>query len=51
MNSDKHIIEAINNNTNLEKIYVGCFNQPSKDIKEAFKDNDKVVFFNTYGMF
>lgn len=51
MHSDKHIIEAINNNTNLEKIYVGCFNQPSKDIKEAFKDNGKVVFFNTYGMF
>lgn len=51
MNSDKHIIEAINNNTNLEKIYVGCFNQPTKDIEEAFKDNDRVVFFNTYGMF
>lgn len=51
MNSDKHIIEAINNNANLEKIYVGCFNQPTKDIEEAFKDNDRVVFFNTYGMF
>lgn len=51
MNSDKHIIDAINNNTNLEKIYVGCYNQPTKDIEEAFKDNDRVVFFNTYGMF
>lgn len=51
MNSDKHIIDAINNNTNLEKIYVGCYNQPTEDIEEAFIDNDRVVFFNTYGMF
>ena len=51
MNSDKHIIDAINNNTSLEKIYVGCYNQPTEDIKNAFKDNSKVVFFNTYGMF
>lgn len=51
MGSDTHIIEAINNNPNLEKIYEGCFNQTTKDIEDAFKDNNKVIFFNTYGMF
>ena len=51
MNSDKHIIDAINNNPNLEKIYIGCFNEVSKDILDAFKDNNRVAFFNTAGMF
>lgn len=51
MNSDKHIIDAINNNPHLEKIYIGCFNEVSKDILEAFKDNNRVAFFNTAGMF
>lgn len=51
MNSDQHIIDAINNNSNLEKIYVGCYAQITEEIKQAFKDNDKVVFFDTSTMF
>lgn len=51
MNSDKHIIDAINSNPNLEKIYVGCYAQPSEEIKEAFANNSKVIFFDTSNMF
>lgn len=51
MNSDQHIIDAINNNSNLEKIYVGCYAQLSEEIKQAFENNDKVVFFDTSDMF
>jgi len=51
MSSDQHIIDAINNNSNLEKIYVGCYAQPTEEIKQAFKNNDKVVFFDTSEMF
>ena len=51
MNSDKHIIDAINSNPNLEKIYVGCYAQPSEALKEAFANNSKVIFFDTSNMF
>ena len=51
MSSDQHIIDAINNNSNLEKIYVGCYAQPSEEIKQAFANNNKVTFFDTSKMF
>ncbi len=51
MNSDQHIIDAINNNSNIEKIYVGCYAQPSEEIKQAFANNSKVIFFDTSNMF
>lgn len=51
MSSDQHIIDAINNNSNIEKIYVGCYAQPSEEIKQAFANNNKVLFFDTSNMF
>ena len=51
MNSDQHIIDAINSNSNLEKIYVGVYKTISSDIKKAFAHNSKVTYFNTDGMF
>ena len=51
MNSDKHIIDTINNNKKLEKIYIGYFKELSTDIKNAFKDNNKVFFFDTSNIF
>ncbi len=51
MSSDQHIIEAINSNNNLDKIYIGVYGTISEDIKKAFENNPKVSFFNTEGMF
>ena len=51
MHSDQHIIDAINENSKLEKIYIGVWERISDDIKNAFQNNDKVIFFNTNGMF
>lgn len=51
MASDKHIIDIINNNSNLKNIYIGCFGTVSEDIKNNFKDNPKVKFFDTSNMF
>lgn len=51
MNSDQHIIDAINNNAKLEKIYIGYFNTLSEEARQAFADNNKVAFFETSKMF
>lgn len=51
MNSDQHIVDAINNNTELEKIYIGYFNILSEEMKQAFAGNNKVAFFDTSNMF
>ncbi len=51
MSSDQHIIDVINNNTKLDKIYVGCYNTLTEEIQQAFENNDKVVFFDTSNMF
>jgi len=51
MSSDQHIIDAINNNTKLDKIYVGYYNTLTDEIQQAFENNDKVVFFDTSTMF
>lgn len=51
MESDQHIIDAINSNNNLEKIYIGVYETISDEISNAFKNNSKVVYFNTHGMF
>lgn len=51
MSSDQHIIDTINNNSKLDKIYVGCYLKPSEEIEKAFYNNDKVSFFDTSAMF
>lgn len=51
MESDQHIIDAINTNDNLEKIYIGVYETISSEIENAFKNNSKVTYFNTNGIF
>lgn len=51
MGSDQHIINVINSNDNLERIYIGVYETVSTDIENAFKNNSKVIYFNTNGMF
>ncbi|PWL73821.1 hypothetical protein DBY21_10170 [Candidatus Gastranaerophilales bacterium] len=51
MESDQHIIDAINTNDNLEKIYIGVYKTISNEIENAFKNNSKVIYFNSNGMF
>lgn len=49
--SDDHIIDSINSNKNLSKIYVGCYEEPSEELLNKFKDNTKVKYFSTKGIF
>jgi len=50
--SDKHIVEAINNNNNLEHIYIGYYRaEERKKFEEKFGNNDKVTYFCTKDMF
>lgn len=49
--SDNHIIEFINNNRALKNIYIGCYDEPSTELIEKFKNNDKVKYFSTKSMF
>lgn len=51
MASDQHIIDAINSNDDLEKIYIGVWDVVSTEIQNAFKNNAKVEYFNTKEMF
>lgn len=51
MSSDQHIIDTINNNSKLDKIYVGCYLKPSEEMEKAFYNNDKVSFFDASAMF
>lgn len=50
LDSDNHIIDAINSDTNLEKIFIGCYDNPSEALLEKFKDNPKVFYFSTKGI-
>lgn len=50
--SDKHIIDAINKNNNLQKIYLGYFKDDElAHFKEIFDCNNKVKYFCTKNMF
>lgn len=50
--SDTHIIDALKNNKNLHKIYIGYFNKHElKNLQEKFKDNNKVEYFCTENIF
>lgn len=49
--SDNHIIEAINNNNNLENIYIGCYDVPSDEILNKFTCKNKIKLFSTKDMF
>ena len=50
LDSDNHIIDAINSNPNLEKIFIGCYDNPSEALLEKFKDNSKIFYFSTKGI-
>ena len=48
MQSDAHIIEAINKNSNIQNIYIGYHeDKPKKELTDLFKDDSRVKFFNT----
>ena len=49
--SDNHIINSINNNDNINQIYIGCYEEPSDELLSKFKDNPKVKYFSTKGIF
>lgn len=51
--SDNHIVEAINNNYNLENIYIGGFTEKeiNEKIKPKFHSNPKVKYFITKDFF
>lgn len=51
--SDNHIVEAINNNPNLENIYIGGFTEKeiNEKIKPKFHSNPKVKYFITKDFF
>ena len=49
--SDNHIIDSINSNENISKIYIGCYEEPSDELLNKFKDNVKVKYFSTRGIF
>lgn len=49
--SDNHIIEAINNNPNLEKIFIGCYDLPCDAIVDKFSNNDRIKLFSTKDFF
>ena len=50
--SDKHIVEAINNNKKLKEIYIGYYNDDElKLFKNKFQENNKVIFYCTKDMF
>lgn len=49
--SDNHIIEAINNNNKLEKIFIGCYDIPCDNILDKFSNKDKIKLFSTKNFF
>lgn len=49
--SDDHIIKNINLNENLTQIYIGCYDEPSDELLNKFKDNPKVKYFSTKEIF
>ena len=49
--SDNHIIDSINSNKNLSNIYIGCYEEPSEELLNKFKDNARVKYFSTKGIF
>jgi hypothetical protein len=52
MESDEHIIKAINDNSGIENVFIGCFNEgEAKHMQEVFKNNSKVKFYITEGFF
>lgn len=49
--SDNHIIEAINNNDKIEKIFIGCYDIPCDTILNKFSHKDKIKLFSTKNLF
>ena len=49
--SDNHIIDRINKNDNISQVYIGCYEEPSEELLNKFKDNTKVKYFSTKGIF
>lgn len=49
--SDNHIIEAINNNPKLERIFIGCYDIPCDAIVNKFSNNTEIKLFNTKDFF
>lgn len=51
LDSDNHIIEAINNNDKIDKIFIGCFDIPCDSILAKFSNIDKIKLFSTKNFF
>lgn len=52
LDSDNHIVDALNKNSNLENIYIGYHEDvPPVGLINKFKDNIKVKFFSTRNIF
>ncbi len=49
--SDNHIIDSINENDNISQVYIGCYEEPTEELLNKFKDNPKVKYFSTKGIF
>lgn len=49
--SDNHITDCINRNNNINQVYIGCYDAPSDELLGKFKDNPKVKYFSTKGIF
>lgn len=50
--SDKHIIDAINNNKKLDEVYIGYYtDDESKLLKNKFHQSNKIKFYCTKDMF
>lgn len=50
--SDNHIIEAINKNTNIKKVYIGCHGvRIADEILNKFSKDKKLILFDTINFF